>query len=50
MAAGEDDMSYSFKFVRTINGETTEEKHSDIQSAYTAMGFYAAEHDLNVRV
>ena len=49
MAAGEDDMSYSFKFVRTVNGKTVEEKYPDNQSAHTAMGYYAAEHKLNVQ-
>ena len=42
-------MSYSFKFVRTVNGKTVEEKYPDNQSAHTAMGYYAAEHKLNVQ-
>jgi hypothetical protein len=41
-------MSYSFKFVRTINGKTTEEKYPDNQSAHCAMGQYAGQHNLNV--
>lgn len=42
-------MSYSFKFVRTINGKTTEEKYPDNQSAHCAMGHYAGQYDLNVQ-
>jgi hypothetical protein len=42
-------MSYSFKFVRVINGKTTEETYPDNQSAHAAMGLYAGQHDLNVQ-
>jgi hypothetical protein len=41
-------MSYSFKFVRTINGKTTEERYPDNQSAHAAIGYYAGQHDLHV--
>ena len=41
-------MSYSFKFVRTVNGKTVTEKHPDNQSAHTAMGIYAGQHDLKI--
>lgn len=41
-------MSYSFKFVRVINGKTIEETYPDNQSAHAAMGYYAAKHDLNL--
>ena len=41
-------MSYSFKFVRVINGKTIEETYPDNQSAHAAMGYYAAKHGLNL--